>query len=85
MTPEQIIKAWKDPSYRESLGTLQLAAIPDHPSGRIELEEEDLLSFSGGVGFTKCANGCSYGGPCTYDVGCTGTWWIFCCCEPIAK
>jgi mersacidin/lichenicidin family type 2 lantibiotic len=42
MNREQIIKAWKDEEYRESLGERERALVPDHPSGLIELSDAQL-------------------------------------------
>lgn len=33
MTRDPVIRAWKDPRYRRSLGAAQLAALPAHPAG----------------------------------------------------
>jgi mersacidin/lichenicidin family type 2 lantibiotic len=38
-----IIRAWKDPIYRESLS----AGLPDNPAGRLELSDEQLRDASG--------------------------------------
>jgi mersacidin/lichenicidin family type 2 lantibiotic len=38
-----IIRAWKDPVYRETLGT----DAPKHPAGLIELTDEELKEASG--------------------------------------
>ena len=55
MFNQEIVKAWKDPAYRESLSDEQLASLPDHPAGFIELSDEDMLSASGGC--TPCGGG----------------------------
>ncbi|HEX8178043.1 MAG TPA: mersacidin/lichenicidin family type 2 lantibiotic [Pyrinomonadaceae bacterium] len=36
MSVENIIRAWKDPDYRQSLSAAALAALPAHPSGLID-------------------------------------------------
>ncbi len=38
----EIIKAWKDEGYRETLTPDQQAKLPHHPSGLIELQECDV-------------------------------------------
>jgi mersacidin/lichenicidin family type 2 lantibiotic len=43
-----IVRAWKDESYRRSLSTEQLAALPPNPAGLVELTDEDL-KIAGGV------------------------------------
>lgn len=50
MSPETIIRAWKDPVFRASLTSEQLAALPECPSGRpmTELDEGDLADVVGG-------------------------------------
>ena len=42
MTPSDIIRAWKDPNYRAGLPATQLAQLPTHPAGAIELPEPTL-------------------------------------------
>jgi mersacidin/lichenicidin family type 2 lantibiotic len=42
MTLSDIIRAWKDPSYRAGLPATQLAQLPAHPAGAIELPEPTL-------------------------------------------
>jgi mersacidin/lichenicidin family type 2 lantibiotic len=51
MTPETIIRAWKDPEFRASLTSEQRAALPELPSGKpmTELDEGDLSDVVGGV------------------------------------
>ena len=42
MTPNDIIRAWKDPGYRAGLSATQQAQLPTHPAGAIELAEPTL-------------------------------------------
>jgi len=50
-----IIRAWKDAEYRESLSDSELAMVPEKPIGEIELTDEDLLEVTGaGGGNTIC-------------------------------
>lgn len=42
MLATHIIRAWKDEEYRMSLSQEQLALLPEHPSGMIELSDQDL-------------------------------------------
>jgi mersacidin/lichenicidin family type 2 lantibiotic len=44
-----VIRAWKDPVYRARLSREEIAGLPDHPSGLVELSEEQLRSASGAV------------------------------------
>ncbi len=43
-----IIRAWKDEEYRNSLTPEQLAQIPANPAGDVELDEAELDDVSGG-------------------------------------
>jgi mersacidin/lichenicidin family type 2 lantibiotic len=42
MTVDRIIRAWEDPEFRSSLSPDELAALPDHPAGAIELTDAEL-------------------------------------------
>jgi mersacidin/lichenicidin family type 2 lantibiotic len=46
MSPEEIVRAWKDEDYRDLLSPEQRAALPDHPAGPLlstlwELPEDE--------------------------------------------
>jgi mersacidin/lichenicidin family type 2 lantibiotic len=43
-----IIRAWKDAEYRNSLSEAERAALPPHPAGLIALTDEDLGAVAGG-------------------------------------
>ena len=43
------IRAWKDPVYRAGLSREEMAGLPVHPSGLIELDEQQLRSATGAV------------------------------------
>ena len=47
MNKQDIIRAWKDKTYRQSLSSEQQTALPEHPAGEIELAEEDLDQVQG--------------------------------------
>jgi mersacidin/lichenicidin family type 2 lantibiotic len=47
MKPEQIIKAWKDPTYRASLSAEERAQLPENPAGTVELDDAQLGDISG--------------------------------------
>lgn len=47
MKPD-IIRAWKDEFYRQSLGEEQRCALPAHPAGELELADDQLESIYGG-------------------------------------
>jgi mersacidin/lichenicidin family type 2 lantibiotic len=42
MSKADIIRAWKDPHYRQGLSNAELAALPENPAGRVELSDEEL-------------------------------------------
>lgn len=44
-----VVRAWKDPAYRRSLSAEQLAALPEHPAGLVDLSDEDLAGANGGA------------------------------------
>ncbi|HEX7200167.1 MAG TPA: mersacidin/lichenicidin family type 2 lantibiotic [Dongiaceae bacterium] len=49
MNKIDLIRAWKDPLYRSSLTPEELAALPGHPAGLIELSDEQLGQISGAI------------------------------------
>jgi mersacidin/lichenicidin family type 2 lantibiotic len=42
-----LVRAWKDPAYRDSLVAADVADLPAHPSGLVELSDSDLKVASG--------------------------------------
>lgn len=44
-----LIRAWKDEDYRESLSAEQLALLNENPAGLIELTDEELGEVEGAV------------------------------------
>jgi mersacidin/lichenicidin family type 2 lantibiotic len=44
-----IIRAWKDEDYRNSLSAEELAGLPENPAGMIELTDGDLGKATGGA------------------------------------
>jgi mersacidin/lichenicidin family type 2 lantibiotic len=44
MNKADIVRAWKDPLYRATLSPEQLAELPAHPAGLVEIDEERLLA-----------------------------------------
>ena len=43
-----IVRAWKDESYRQSLSDEQASLLPANPAGELELNESDLEAVYGG-------------------------------------
>ena len=83
MSNEHIIRAWKDPEYRNSLDQEELNQLPENPAAAIELTDEDLENVSGGHQFTdgvycemrwsSIIAGLGGGGEGTRDVICIGS------------
>jgi mersacidin/lichenicidin family type 2 lantibiotic len=48
MSNVDFIRAWKDEEYFNSLSEAERATLPLHPSGLIELSDDDLRGLSGG-------------------------------------
>lgn len=49
MTHDQVVRAWKDPSFRASLDSTQLQALPANPAGMVELGEDEVTDLTGGT------------------------------------
>ncbi len=47
MSIEQIIKAWKDEDFRNSLSAEQLENLPENPTGLIELDDFEAIINGG--------------------------------------
>jgi mersacidin/lichenicidin family type 2 lantibiotic len=47
-----IVRAWKDVEYRQSLTPEELASLPPHPTGAYILTEEELKQVTGGAAST---------------------------------
>ena len=62
MSNRNVIRAWKDPAYRNSLSEAERSAMPANPAGSIELSDADLGKVAGGfVVYTfECSALCSY-------------------------
>ena len=48
MLRDKIIRAWKDPEYRQSLSEEEREHLPENPAGAIELTDEELDMAAGG-------------------------------------
>ena len=55
-----IVRAWKDEAYRESLSQQQKAILPANPAGELEMSDADLATVVG-------AGGCGHNDDCNYD------------------
>jgi mersacidin/lichenicidin family type 2 lantibiotic len=49
MSKHNIIRAWKDPNYRNSLSEAERASLPPNPAGAIEISDADLGKVAGSV------------------------------------
>jgi mersacidin/lichenicidin family type 2 lantibiotic len=73
MSTRNVIKAWKNQAYRNSLSAAERAALPVNPAGSIEISDEDLGKVAGGAlpisrlcTLTNCT--CVYN--CIFSVDC---------------
>lgn len=48
MLRDRIIRAWKDPEYRQNLSEEERELLPENPAGAIELTDEELDMAAGG-------------------------------------
>lgn len=74
-----VIKAWKDPNYRNSLSVEELASLPENPVGTA-LDEADMATLTGGKPPVSAATSCTSGWLCTVS-GETGGG----CCNPFTS
>ena len=49
MTNKDVIRAWKDPEYRNSLSKADRSLVPAHPAGLIEISDADLGKVTGAL------------------------------------
>jgi mersacidin/lichenicidin family type 2 lantibiotic len=63
MNKADIVRAWKDPLYRATLSPEQLAALPAHPAGILEISDDQMRSASGALVTTaRTCTASSFGG-----------------------
>jgi mersacidin/lichenicidin family type 2 lantibiotic len=62
MSKNDVVRAWKDPKYRQRLSAARKAALPPNPAGAVELTDEQLGQVSGGVPYPT--------GACTWRKTC---------------
>jgi len=59
LSPLEIIRGWKDEEYRQSLSQAQIAQLPQHPAGMIELADAQLDTAAGGLHYRSATcQGC---------------------------
>ena len=49
MSNLDIIRAWKDEEYRNSLSEEERAQLPENPAGFVELTDAEMSAIAGGV------------------------------------
>ncbi len=49
MSNIDIIRAWKDEEYRNSLTDEQRSQLPENPAGMLELSDDEMESLRGGM------------------------------------
>jgi mersacidin/lichenicidin family type 2 lantibiotic len=52
MSQENIIRAWKDSSFRDGLSESERSFLPTHPAGLVELTNADLSGVGGAISGT---------------------------------
>ena len=55
MSRVDVIRAWKDAAYRNSLSKEQLAALPKNPAGAVELSDVEAATVDGKVAYACCS------------------------------
>jgi mersacidin/lichenicidin family type 2 lantibiotic len=48
MSHVNVVRAWKDEEYRQSLTEAERAALPENPAGLLDLVESELRQVAGG-------------------------------------
>ena len=61
MSKLDIIRAWKDEAYRNSLSTAEQAQLPQNPAGEITLSDAELAGVDGGTQVTSTVQPTHYG------------------------
>ena len=69
MSNLDVIRAWKDAEYRNSLSEAEQAQLPEHPAGLIEISDTELDAAAGGRA------------PKTFNLACIPTYNIYCYTE----
>jgi len=69
MNTNEVVRAWKDEDYRDTLTAERAKELPQHPAGVIEFERPELddeTFFKGGKGTLKTNGNCckTYQGHC---------------------
>lgn len=74
-----VVRAWKDEEYRNSLSEEQKAQLPENPAGLIDLTDEAINGVVGGeidcVNIKTFVAGCGLCSTFTAECGCPNTIW----------
>lgn len=70
MKKVNVVRAWRDREYRQSLSSEARAALPQNPAGIVSVDDDALRSITGGCGGTTCSCG-GGGGFTTILFSCT--------------
>ncbi len=81
MSNLDIVRAWKDEDYRNSLTAEQRMMLPDNPAGLVELSDTEIAGVEGGTSapcvtvsvLATCSGNCNtlFNGTCgVFSVGC---------------
>ncbi len=54
-----VVRAWRDEEYRNSLSPEELASLPESPAGIAAVDETALRSITGGVRTTTVFSDCT--------------------------
>ncbi|NJK52943.1 MAG: mersacidin/lichenicidin family type 2 lantibiotic [Leptolyngbyaceae cyanobacterium SU_3_3] len=49
MPNENIIRAWKDTSFRDGLSDVERSLLPENPAGLMQLRDDQLNAAAGGA------------------------------------
>ncbi|MDJ0570860.1 MAG: mersacidin/lichenicidin family type 2 lantibiotic [Pleurocapsa sp. MO_192.B19] len=65
MSQQDIIRAWKDKEFRNSLNEEQRSQLPENPAGILDMSDESLETIFGGArtGAGTGGNCCTIGDP----------------------
>ena len=77
MSNNEIIRAWKDPEYRENLTKESRSQLPDNPAGVIEILDKKAQTLVGGK-FTDKLTKFTKHPTCTIMTGLLDCTWVFC-------
>jgi mersacidin/lichenicidin family type 2 lantibiotic len=62
MSRINIIRAWKDEAFRQSLSDAERARLPQNPAGAVELTEAEAAAVEGQLARSCCPCTCHTGG-----------------------